>query len=94
MNDCANTLPARGFQRPAPSLNTSEQLELFGDYQPLIALPPCGRGRGKCLAVYELGDAGPQLRCTKCGGVAPIQFLPRQDRRRTISVSPRRRLYD
>jgi hypothetical protein len=64
-----------------------QQLELFGDHVPLVALNPCGRGRGKCLAVYELGDDRAQLRCVKCDSVAPIQFLRQQDRRRTIPAS-------
>ena len=69
-----------------------QQLELFGNHLPLIPLPPCGRGRGTCLAVYELGDAGPQLRCTKCDGVAPLQQFRRQpDRRRTVPASNRRK---
>jgi hypothetical protein len=49
----------------------SRQLELFGEHLPLIALPPCGRGRGRCLAYIELGPHGEQLHCIRCDGVAP-----------------------
>jgi hypothetical protein len=74
--------------------DANEQLELFGDQQPLIALPPCGRGRGRCEAYVELGQHGEQYHCVICDGVAPVQFLRRQDCRRTSSGITQRRVYD
>jgi hypothetical protein len=55
-----------------------QQLDLFADWFPLIGLPPCGRGRGRCSAYVELGQHGEQYHCVKCDG-APIQFLRQQD---------------
>jgi hypothetical protein len=71
-----------------------QQLELFGGQQPLIVLPPCGRGRGRCQAYVELGQHGEQYHCVICGGVAPIRFLRRQDCRRTFSGITQRRVYE
>jgi hypothetical protein len=34
----------------------------------LIALPPCGRGRGACAAVVEAD----RLRCVRCDCIAPL----------------------
>jgi hypothetical protein len=41
----------------------AEQIELFT----VIPLPPCGRNRGPCEAFVETD----QLRCVRCGCVAP-----------------------
>jgi hypothetical protein len=42
----------------------------------LIALPPCGRGLGPCLAVIEVDQSGAtSLRCISCGCVAATPRL-------------------
>lgn len=55
-----------------PDIAPAEQLDLFADAPlPLIMPDPCGRGRGRCEAVYELGPSGPQLHCVDCDCIAP-----------------------
>ena len=60
----------------------AEQLDLFADAPaPLIALAPCGRGRGPCLAYYEPGPSAPQLHCVSCDCIVPVP--------RTVTDHPR-----
>jgi hypothetical protein len=44
---------------------SGQQLDLFDP--PVIQLPPCGRGLGPCNAIVEPN----QIRCIRCGCIAP-----------------------
>jgi hypothetical protein len=40
----------------------------------IIPLPPCGRGRGPCLAIIEINSTGGVfLRCITCNCIAPYR---------------------